>query len=559
MELGSRNRLNAAEKRDSCTSKWKEMLHQCLQVVMTVMVVNVHTMSPTHSDDVTYSSVSSAPSFALHPRISELHPDNFQGAEGSKVSGLELKKSVIIFTSGLVPPPAHITKHPSLSADISHLCDFKSYASNHKSSKVQSYQEILSLKEKTKRRQVKRSGFKVFEAVTAGEVCQPGRLTAGGVSQMIQLGEHLFRSYAATLQSLNGNTRLERLAEAVGDPILFQSMSGLLHGLLNEKQFVSVDVAKLPHDYDAGSYAKDKSLQFKNQLHHLVDKAYKTENLLFKESGGDSSGSLAELPAKDVLAYLLNIVHSKLRYDGETDNLSAFDDLNLSIWDVDRLFNSSDSYNSYLASCPVFQVYANHHTYSLRQHILKFLREPVEDDGKGNLRLLAVDDLMMLSLLVSMNLSVDKHLQPASRLVMEVFESPPAASPLNTLYLPTDSFIKNFLPSHNSKLEGSHIVSKMSPDSKDGNPSLLSSLHLITSLTSKGPHILKALEVSGALGPMKQKPLELVRVLLNGQVITPSLSACSDDEFASLGLCAAEKIQSLLSSFRDVNGWKDEL
>nr|KAI8728349.1 hypothetical protein BgiMline_032853 [Biomphalaria glabrata] len=512
------------------SAKLKDVLRQCLHVMMLVLVVSSYTMSPSRVDPVHYRPVS--PSFAFHPRFSELDPNNFQGAEGTNVFGFDLKKSVIILTPGLVQPPAPVRNHRSLPADVSDLCNFKKFSKSHISEKVRSYLEMLYLKENTKYRGGKKSGFKVLKPLAQnGETCHSDGLTAVGVSQMIQLGEFLARSYAGKLGSLSGVTSLEGLAETVGDVVLYQSLVAVLHGLLNDKQFVSSDVTKLSSDFTAPNSVKGKVLKYKSELHDYVGWAYKKEGSLFKEIM--TSDPEKELPARDIIAYLSNIVHSNTNPGSEADELLGKVDLTL--WDIDDLFNKSDTHHGYLASSSFFQMYANHNTYHLRQRIKEFLHlgELEESSPGNNLRLLAVDDLMMLSLLVSLNVTVDKHLAPASRLVLEVFH---LSSPGAMSGAPSIQRVQNIVSSQNSKLKDSHAIQKVASSPENKHPTLLSSLY-----------------------PSAHYPIDYIRILFNGKVITPSLSACSADFLASQGLCNSKHFQPLLSSFLEVNQAKVEL
>ncbi|XP_059147216.1 uncharacterized protein LOC131934959 isoform X2 [Physella acuta] len=418
----------------------------------------------------------SSTTLARHARVLDMYPVTSVSQEGQEINGFLLKKVLVVVSPGLRIPPDHIHL-PTLWEKKQHQCKFRETLKLHKSEKFESFEEILSTKEKFKRKS--NSAFKVFKFDP--ETCRGESLSAAGVLHMIHVGEHLSKVYLSKLKSLQ-HVMSQGLAESVGDEVLFHSMNALLYGLLTEKQFIHSDVVKVPSDF----HFKTDVKQPQDDLHFYVAESYKQETHLLKSNKLSilETGMKDETTAKEAINYLLNQLYPKLVV--RKQNNQEFDNSNFGNQNKDlhfnyitNIFNSSDTHHKYLTSNPLFHTYAVSLTYPLRQHIKNFILSSEDLPEEQDMKLLAVDELLMLSLLASLNLTVSNHLMPGSRLVFETYE-PKFLSPLDK------------------------------PEKVD--------------------KLLKLMNI-----PLeKRNPLSFVRVLYNGKVISSSFASCGSSE---VGFC----------------------
>lgn len=544
---------------------------RCLHVFGFLLMVN---LDSAQSNSYSHSHINDFSSIKNHPRILEFHPDYVNGAEGTKIDGLNLKQTIVIVTPGLLIPPDNVEElHPPWSQDKAHLCNFQEFSKYHNSEKVRGYLEILSLKEKVKIKKVK-SGFKFLSPLAESSDCGSKKLSAAGVAYLIHLGQYLRQAYSGQLSSLNEFAHSLDLAETYGEEALFQSLNALLYGLLTEKQFISTDIAKKSKDFSVPTL---KTSQHHHDLQHFVEQSYQTESHLLKDSKLNIFDQNVDVPAKHVVVYLLNIFYSILN-DTNTikdivKNSNFLNNKILTYNAISRLFNSSDAHTSYLSSNSVFKLYAESQTYSVRQHLKNVLlkeKEVVNND----LKVIAIDDLLMLSLLVSLNMSVNRHLPSASRLVIELFDMTPSMHVKPLTHNGKDLQVS---PDHSANNLGSKLPSQIQPNEHYSTPGevslapgegLAASLQSLRNSAPSSPlsHILSQQSMSAETLkqediPLKsnQNPLQFVRVLYNGQVVTAQLGGCSHDTLISLGLCVRSSFENLLNSLGKSQSFKEEL
>ncbi|CAL1542595.1 unnamed protein product [Lymnaea stagnalis] len=539
---------------------------QCLHVIGFLLMVNPSsTQSKADSQSQINHVSSSFSSFKLHPRILEFHPDYVNGVEGSKIDGLTLKKTIVIVTPGLLIPPDNVEElHPSWSRDRTHLCNFQEFSKNHKSDKVRGYSEILSIKDKFRSKKVK-SGLKFFSPLSEAGDCASKKLSAAGVSHLIYLGQYLRQAYSDQLSSLHESAHDLDLAETFGEEALFQSLNALLYGLLTEKQFISTDIAKRSRDFNTAS---ERTPQPHHDLQHFVEQSYETESYLLKNSKIDILDQDVDVPSKHTVLYLLNILFSILNDNNVVSdavkNSNFFNSRILSYNAMSRLFNTSDIHTSYLSSNSAFKLYAQSRTYNMRQRLKALL--PKEGKAVDNdLNVISIDDLLMLSLLVSLNMSVNRHLPSASRLVIEYFETVPSMliNPLWHAYPLHNGEGLQVSPDHSTDQLGSklpsHIPLGEHPSTPggigDSSPPSFPLSHILLNQNMLAG-ILKQNDI-----PIRnhQNPFEFVRVLYNGQVITAQLGGCSHDTLITLGLCVRSSFENLLNSLAKSENLKEEL
>ncbi|XP_005104752.1 uncharacterized protein LOC101864243 [Aplysia californica] len=498
--------------------------------------------------------------YAQHARISEICSEKFYGREGTPVKGFELEKVFVAMTPGVRTPVERVHGLVEMSQTSSAECRFQEFAQRHASVKVQSYPETVLLKEEMKSSSAK-SDFRVFKRFTESRGCKTNSLSSYGIAQLIQLGEYLQRCYSEKLHSFQSLPLHKEFAETVGEEVLFQSLSAVLHGLLTEKQFVRFDIRKSPANFckRCKSQVGPCSCREHEDLHYFVEPSFYRERHILKEGlvHVQKRAFLKQhqnIPVKEIISHISRVAC------GDENGIRGA--IQVPLREIDNLFDLSDSFNSYISSQPLFRSYAQARMRPLWEVVEAWLHpthapDNVSVEGKiDDFKIVSVDELMMLSFLASMSKTLDRHMAPASRFVVEMFELKSSQhlphQPIYQLSKVDDvSLNSTSLEAglqYNDSETGLHFKSsslmKERSDSKESNVSLSAS----TTAEKLGVtrHMLS-----------NRHRQRYVRVLYNGDVITQALPACADDQMVSLGLCS---INTFLSGLRSSeSGSRDEL
>lgn len=442
---------------------------------------------------------------------------------GAHIGGFQLQKVLVVTTPGLQTPQEHngwASIHDP--GDHLHFCSFKKMS---KYLDIGNYLNILKIKEKFPNKKVKQA-FKNLEPLPNVKHCGRHSLSSFGVLQLINLGKYLFNSYFGKLKSLDSIVLSHKFASTFGDQTLFQSLSALLYGLLNEKQFVYTHVDKLSSGFSTASQFKEEQ----QSLHYFVEQSFIKENHFFKNTKvfAFSRGYITDIPfgddisSKDVICYLCNSLCPKSQNHEKA--------LRISYDGISHIFNLSDAYNNYLTASSLFWSYSEFRTASLWKLVKNWLspnhKHYKQQTGNSNshddLKVITVDDLFMFSILRTLNVSVARHTAPASRLIIESFVLKDSDSGLDSLN------------------------SKIVPNLKLGKGELsFPSLNKISTFKvySQGKKFdYFTLPIKNNTGRT------FVRLLYNGQVITSFIPGCKSDKITTLGMCSLETFEHFLNS-----------
>ena len=402
---------------------------------------------------------------------------------GSNIEGFQLDKVFVAVTPGLTTELDTNDNMVKLATNIPTDCMFEKFATHHPSIKVRSYPSLAKNKDSVRKNREK--SFKHYSRYTNSINCEINSLTPHGIAQLIQEGEFLSTRYRYQLTSLQKAALTQDAANAPGDKVLFQTLSAFLHGLLDEEQFIQSRIRKSPVHFTSENGIDP-------ELHHLVESSFHSESHILK--GGKQMFSKERLnfgknkitPAKHILSQIASRVC-------EGDKKSA---LKMLLNEINSVFHMSDAFNSYLSSNSLFKKYAHSRTLPFFNMLFQWLNLDDEISSNDDLKIVSIDDLMMMSVLTTVSDVVDKHQLPASRLVLEVFR-------------PTTANISKL--SDNQKVVSNRNLETLVRESISVDP-------------------------------------KFVRILYNGDVITSTLQSCQNSPLSNQGLC---DFNSLIKEIRN--------
>uniref|UniRef100_A0A0B7ABA5 Uncharacterized protein n=1 Tax=Arion vulgaris TaxID=1028688 RepID=A0A0B7ABA5_9EUPU len=319
-----------------------------LPFVTTLLIVNYVLLEKAAGSTVYDASVNSNSDLLTHPRITENCRHVFEGNEGTAIQGFKLRQVFVATTPGLLTP--HISNSQSSSYEPDEYVRFCSFRDFLKSG-IADYLKTLTIKEKFRGNVIK-PDFKIFYSMPDEENCQKQILSLFGLSQLINLGKYLLKSYNDKLVSLDTVQPHPGLAVTYGDETFFHSLSALLYGLLTEKQFIYTHIKKSSYDF-----SEEAQLQNTYQdLHYFMEQSYIKEYHLFKNSKvnpDDVANPLLFDPnesSKSAISHLSNSLCPTF-----SDHSSQT--VTVTHQDVDNIFNASDLHNIYLTNSLVSNVF----------------------------------------------------------------------------------------------------------------------------------------------------------------------------------------------------------
>lgn len=305
-------------------------------------------------------------------------------------------------------------------------CRFARHAGKSSSEKVKTYPQLV---EDFKQMRKSKSGLNVFEVLPLQEGCVGHDVAPFALSQMIQLGEYLAERYRLAFPALHHAGKDVMLASSMPEQDYFQSAMALLHGLLNEKQFVRVQVKKLESDVvrGAGGPSWCPSIQ---DIDIFAQKAYRDEHEVLNSRGmgfaarvnlSESVGVPEHQPTKEVLRTL-----SHWFCDASSIPCNHERCVNLTGGDASQMLQSVAAHNSYLSANEVFRAYSLADTYMHFETLLSWF-----GDGRASdqtIKVDVVDDFFFLKVLTALGHRTQDPILPSSRLVIEQYKKEKSTS-----------------------------------------------------------------------------------------------------------------------------------
>ncbi|XP_067659009.1 2-phosphoxylose phosphatase 1-like [Haliotis asinina] len=352
------------------------------------------------------------PGFMNYCRLSE---NAFTGSEGSPVPGYHLKK---VFA--LISPGQRATKidfENITSPDIS--CDFEEYAQLSSHPKVQSLPEVADIYRHMRSR---KDGFKIFRPYPDSPFCEYEELSPLGTTQHILLGEYMGKKYSTF--GFDEPYSIERMlaAHCIQDEAAYQSIFAFLHGLLHEKDFVSTSVQKSLNNF-CHMYPNQRcSCPKSDFLQHQIAKAVRRGFHIFKGSAKVERGINAKLnlpyhtdiAPREIVSFLSSWV-----CDGRQHPCKRGTCFNISISNLNDVFQSANDYLNHMTSTVSFKSYAHLNVYPFLERMFKWLHGAEYE----RFSVMAAEEDFVVMVMTVLGLPVEQVLPLASRLVFEIHES----------------------------------------------------------------------------------------------------------------------------------------
>ena len=300
-------------------------------------------------------------------------------------------------------------------------CHFSHHAAKSSSEKVKSYPQAVHDFKQLRR---SKSGLNVFEVMPLQDSCVGHDVTPFALSQMIQLGEYLAERYKYVFPALHHAGKDVVLASSMPEQDYFQSTMALLHGLLNEKQFMRVSMKKLESDVVRGAWSHSWCPSIRD-IEIFVQKAYTDEHQIFKnkEAGFMPQKSLLESLGVRKLQPTKEVIQSLSHWFCDTSSIPCNHEkcINLTESAASQMLQLIAMHNSYLSANEVFQAYSLADTYIHFEKLLSWF-----DDGKASsdqvIKVDVVDDFFFLKVLATLGHEAQDPILPGARLVIEQYK-----------------------------------------------------------------------------------------------------------------------------------------
>ncbi|KAK7094212.1 hypothetical protein V1264_007864 [Littorina saxatilis] len=345
------------------------------------------------------------------------HPGGRQtaGFEGLQPQGTVLEKTFV-----LVVAARGFHRHNPLDGfpAPSMNCRFSQHARESPSLKVKTYPEVV---QDFKQLRKSKSGLNVFEMLPLSEKCDSFDVTPSALTRMIKLGQFLAERYRHVLPSFLDAGKDFVTAGCVPEKDYFQSTAALLHGLLNEKQFMRLDVKKI-HRHHVRSLGSLPWCHAIREVNVFMEKAYAEEHEVFQDRGAGASqrnqlysnlGIRESQPAKQVLESL-----SRWFCEADFVPCSGRKCDRLNKLNVTLISQVISRHNAYLSADQVFQSYAVADTHLYFHKLLSWFEDK---RGSDQIKLDVVDDFFFLKALTTLGHPSQRPVLPGSRLVVEQY------------------------------------------------------------------------------------------------------------------------------------------
>ncbi|XP_046556700.1 uncharacterized protein LOC124265890 isoform X2 [Haliotis rubra] len=352
------------------------------------------------------------PGFMNYCRLSE---NAFTGSEGSPVPGYHLKKVLTLISPG--QRATKIDFENMTSPDIS--CDFEEYAHRSSHPKVQSLPEVADIYRHMKS---KKDGFKIFRPYPDSPFCEYEELSPLGTTQHILLGEYMGKKYSKF--GFDEPYAIEGMlaAHCIQDEAAYQSIFAFLHGLLHEKDFVSTSVKKSLNNFCQMYPSHRCSCPKSDFLQHQIAKAVRRGFHIFKESAKVERGINekinlpyhTEIAPREIVSFLSSWV-----CDGRQHPCKDGTCFNISISNLNDVFQSTNDYLNHITSTVSFKSYAHLNVYPFFERMFKWLH----GSGYERFSVMAAEEDFVVMVMTVLGLPVEQVLPLASRLVFEIHES----------------------------------------------------------------------------------------------------------------------------------------
>ncbi|ESO99123.1 hypothetical protein LOTGIDRAFT_173865 [Lottia gigantea] len=331
-----------------------------------------------------------------HPRIQtwcQRPNNNLSGTEGVPIDGFKLSSVVVLSTPG----------HTASSSDTVG-CDWQEFIAGYKDQKLSNYKEVLSIH---KNIMINKGGFKVYEPISTSG-CKDRELSPLGIAQNIKLGEFIRKAYIHDLKTLKTLYRESvSFANSVQDVASYQSSMAFFHGLLCEKQFMTVNIHKV-HDNLCS-----RALGLNCKCQTLSQHSDFTTTFNEKEPLKQNIGREVESPVdfQKYRKYLQDL--SRICIDEEI--CAGSNCIDSTINAALHIFKMADHALLNITKSPSFIAKARLYSHPLFITIIPTLFEPKHDFTHYSIK-----EFTFANLLVALGIPVHSVPSPASRISIEV-------------------------------------------------------------------------------------------------------------------------------------------
>ncbi|XP_046370558.2 2-phosphoxylose phosphatase 1-like isoform X2 [Haliotis rufescens] len=364
------------------------------------------------------------PGFMDYCRLSE---NAFSGSEGSSVPGYHLKKVLILISPG--QRATKIDFENMTSPDIS--CDFEHHANLASHRKVQSFPEVADI---YRHMRSKKDGFKIFRPYPDSPFCEYEELSPLGTTQHILLGEYIGRKYSKFGFDEPYSVEGMLTAHCIQDEAAYQSIFAFLHGLLHEKDFVSTTVQKSLNNFCQIYPSHRCSCPKSDFLQHQIAKVVRRGFHIFKETAKieRSINEKISIPyhtdiaPREIVSFLSSWVCDRRQHPCKDGTC-----FNISISNLDDVFQSANDYLNHITSTTTFKSYAHLNVYPFFERLFKWLA----GSGDERFSVMAAEEDFVVMVMTVLGLPVEQILPLASRLVFEIHESPQSKDLIVKIFL----------------------------------------------------------------------------------------------------------------------------